>query len=152
MTDIQTQPLEQKLTRLKEIQQMLEFKSVPLSQSMTLLEEALSLKKQIEKELKSMENKIFDLTKDIYLHYVLDWWFEGFYARSCRGRASLVRYADDCAPRRQERTNVCQSEYRHAVREMRVGPSGSGCRTRSQITSCGFGLRPRVVSDEEKVG
>ena len=64
MTDQQSQTLEQKLIRLKEIQQMLESKSVPLSQSMTLLEEALNLKKQIEKELKSMENKIVDLTKD----------------------------------------------------------------------------------------
>ena len=36
----------------------------------------------------------------------------------------FVRYADDCAPRRRERTRLCQSEYRHAVREMRVGPSG----------------------------
>lgn len=32
---------------------------------------------------------------NIYLHYVLDWWFEGVYAPSCRGRAYLVRYADD---------------------------------------------------------
>jgi len=32
---------------------------------------------------------------NIYLHYVLDWWFEGDFARSCRGRAFLVRYADD---------------------------------------------------------
>ena len=32
---------------------------------------------------------------NIYLHYVLDWWFEGVYARSCRGRAFLVRFADD---------------------------------------------------------
>jgi exodeoxyribonuclease VII small subunit len=64
MNDSQAQSLEQKLIRLKEIQQMLESKSVPLSQSMTLLEEALNLKKQIEKELKVMENKIVDLTKD----------------------------------------------------------------------------------------
>ncbi len=64
MTESPTQSLEQKLIRLKEIQQILEAKSVPLSQSMTLLEEALNLKKQIEKELKSMENKIFDLTKE----------------------------------------------------------------------------------------
>ena len=64
MTDLSTQTLEQKLIRLKEIQQLLESKSVPLSQSMVLLEEALNLKKQIEKELKSMENKIFDLTKE----------------------------------------------------------------------------------------
>lgn len=32
---------------------------------------------------------------NIYLHYVLDWWFEGVFARTCRGRAFLVRYADD---------------------------------------------------------
>jgi exodeoxyribonuclease VII small subunit len=64
MTISKTITLEQKLIRLKEIQQMLESKSVPLSQSMGLLEEALDLKKQIEKELKSMENKIIDLTKD----------------------------------------------------------------------------------------
>jgi exodeoxyribonuclease VII small subunit len=62
MSTIKT--LEQKLVRLKEIQQMLESQSVPLSQSMGLLEEALDLKKQIEKELKSMENKIIDLTKE----------------------------------------------------------------------------------------
>ena len=32
---------------------------------------------------------------NIYLHYVLDLWFEKRFARSCRGRAELVRYADD---------------------------------------------------------
>lgn len=32
---------------------------------------------------------------NIYLHYVLDWWFEGVYARSCRGRAFMARFADD---------------------------------------------------------
>ncbi len=32
---------------------------------------------------------------NIYLHYVLDLWFEKRYARHCRGRAYLVRYADD---------------------------------------------------------
>lgn len=32
---------------------------------------------------------------NIYLHYVLDLWFEKRYARACRGRAYLVRYADD---------------------------------------------------------
>lgn len=30
-----------------------------------------------------------------YLHYVLDLWFEKRYAKSCRGKASLVRFADD---------------------------------------------------------
>lgn len=32
---------------------------------------------------------------NIYLHYVLDIWFEKRFAGSCRGRAKLVRYADD---------------------------------------------------------
>jgi len=32
---------------------------------------------------------------NIYLHYVLDVWFEKRFAKSCRGKASLVRYADD---------------------------------------------------------
>lgn len=32
---------------------------------------------------------------NIYLHYVLDLWFEKRYARTCKGRAYLVRYADD---------------------------------------------------------
>ena len=31
---------------------------------------------------------------NIYLHYVLDLWFEERFAKSCRGRAYLVRYAD----------------------------------------------------------
>lgn len=31
----------------------------------------------------------------IYLHYVLDLWFEKRYANTCKGRAYLVRYADD---------------------------------------------------------
>jgi RNA-directed DNA polymerase len=32
---------------------------------------------------------------NIYLHYVLDVWFEKRFAKSCRGKAYLVRYADD---------------------------------------------------------
>jgi len=32
---------------------------------------------------------------NIYLHYVLDLWFEKGYAKSCRGKAHLVRFADD---------------------------------------------------------
>jgi hypothetical protein len=32
---------------------------------------------------------------NIYLHYVLDLWFEKRYAKSCRGTARLVRFADD---------------------------------------------------------
>jgi RNA-directed DNA polymerase len=32
---------------------------------------------------------------NIYLHYTLDVWFEKRFAKSCRGKAYLLRYADD---------------------------------------------------------
>jgi retron-type reverse transcriptase len=32
---------------------------------------------------------------NIYLHYVLDLWFEKRYAKGCGGKAYLIRYADD---------------------------------------------------------
>jgi hypothetical protein len=32
---------------------------------------------------------------NIYLHYVLDMWFEKRFARHCRGKAFLIRYCDD---------------------------------------------------------
>lgn len=38
---------------------------------------------------------------NIYLHYVLDLWFEKAVRKHCRGEAYMVRYADDCAPRRR---------------------------------------------------
>jgi RNA-directed DNA polymerase len=38
---------------------------------------------------------------NIYLHHVLDLWFERDVRPRLRGRARLIRYADDCAPRRR---------------------------------------------------
>jgi RNA-directed DNA polymerase len=38
---------------------------------------------------------------NIYLHHVLDMWFEEQVKPRLRGRAYLIRYADDCAPRRR---------------------------------------------------
>jgi len=32
---------------------------------------------------------------NVYLHYVLDLWFEKGFARECKGKAYLIRYADD---------------------------------------------------------
>ena len=55
--------LEQKLKRLKEIQTLLETKSINLSESMVVLEEAFELKSSVEKELKKMENRLIDLSK-----------------------------------------------------------------------------------------
>lgn len=38
---------------------------------------------------------ISPLLANIYLHYALDLWFEKRFLRSCRGKASLIRFADD---------------------------------------------------------
>ena len=44
---------------------------------------------------------ISPLLSNIYLHYVLDRWFEIGCKPSFQGEATLIRFADDCAPRRQ---------------------------------------------------
>ena len=44
---------------------------------------------------------ISPLLANIYLHYALDLWFEKVYRKSCTGFARLIRYADDCVPRRR---------------------------------------------------
>ena len=35
-------------------------------------------------------------------HYALDLWFEIAVKRACRGEASMIRYANDCAPSNAE--------------------------------------------------
>jgi len=42
------------------------------------------------------------LLSNLYLHHVLDLWFERVVKCRLRGEARLVRYVDDCAPRRRE--------------------------------------------------
>jgi RNA-directed DNA polymerase len=46
---------------------------------------------------------ISPILANVYLHYVLDLWFEGIFRKQCRGEAYLVRYADDF---------VCCFQYR----------------------------------------
>jgi hypothetical protein len=43
---------------------------------------------------------------NVYLHYVLDLWFERDIKPRLKGRARLIRYADDCAPRWRGREAV----------------------------------------------
>ncbi|MEK6323851.1 MAG: group II intron reverse transcriptase/maturase [Acidobacteriota bacterium] len=38
---------------------------------------------------------ISPLLSNVYLHYALDLWFEKGYRRSCKGKARLIRFADD---------------------------------------------------------
>jgi RNA-directed DNA polymerase len=49
---------------------------------------------------------ISPLLANIYWHYVLDVWFEREVKPRLKGRAFLIRYADDCAPRRREGTTT----------------------------------------------
>jgi retron-type reverse transcriptase len=44
---------------------------------------------------------ISPLLANLYLHVVLDEWMEHEVRPRLRGRAVLIRYADDCAPRRR---------------------------------------------------
>ena len=41
---------------------------------------------------------------NVYLHYALDLWFEKVVKKNCKGEAYIVRYCDDCAPRRRVQT------------------------------------------------
>ena len=49
---------------------------------------------------------ISPLLANIYLHYVLDEWFEREVKPRLRGMAAEIRYADDCAPRRRGEETV----------------------------------------------
>jgi RNA-directed DNA polymerase len=49
---------------------------------------------------------ISPLLANIYLHYALDLWAHQWRKRHCRGHVRIVRYADDCAPRRRGKEAV----------------------------------------------
>lgn len=46
------------------------------------------------------------LLANVYLHYVLDQWFEEEIKSKLQGKSTLIRYADDCAPRRRKEEAV----------------------------------------------
>lgn len=90
---------------------------------------------------------------NIYLHYVLDLWFEKRFARQCHGKAFLIRYADDyvaCFTHEQDaRCFVTEMVKRLAEFDLEVEPSktavlrfGSQC-LRRPVTST---YRPRTFS------
>ncbi len=49
---------------------------------------------------------ISPLLGNVYLHYALDVWFEREVVPQLPGAARLIRYADDCAPRRRRKEAV----------------------------------------------
>jgi group II intron reverse transcriptase/maturase len=58
---------------------------------------------------------ISPLLANLFLHYVLDVWFIQEVKPRLKGRAFVVRYADDCAPRRRERSGTGLDPERHAA-------------------------------------
>jgi group II intron reverse transcriptase/maturase len=68
---------------------------------------------------------------NIYLHYVLDLWFEKRFKRSCKGKAHLVRYADDFIAcfECEEEANRYLSEMteRLAAFDLEIEPSKTAC-------------------------
>lgn len=77
---------------------------------------------------------ISPLLANVFLHYVLDLWVHQWRRRHARGLVSVVRYADDCAPRRRTGGAILLSS--HAAHEMRAGPSKPAYRRRLQTTHC----------------
>jgi RNA-directed DNA polymerase len=60
-------------------------------------------------------SSISPILANVYLHYALDLWFEGIYKKSCKGKAVLIRYADDYVACFQNREDAM--EYRAAMEE-----------------------------------
>ena len=89
---------------------------------------------------------------NVYLHYVFDLWVQRWRKKQAHGDVVVVRFADDCAPRRRGREVVTTDRKCLAAREMRVGPSDSDGRVRAQTTGSCCGTMAAVVSVSEKAG
>jgi hypothetical protein len=77
---------------------------------------------------------ISPLLANIYLHLLDRLW-----AAKCGSLGVLIRYADDCAPRRAKGLT---GPAAIAAEPMRAGPSEPACRSRFQTTSGGCGQKP----------
>ncbi len=81
---------------------------------------------------------------NIYLHYVLDLWFERRFARRCRGKAFLVRYCDDFVALFQQEDDARHFEQALADRlsqfSLEIEPS------KTQLVPFGLGQGPTKAS------
>jgi RNA-directed DNA polymerase len=89
---------------------------------------------------------ISPLLANIYLHYVLDEWFEYVARPRLKGRCQLVRYADDGVPRTHRR-----KEVRNCVRDG-GRPSGAGRQGQASNHCKLRRSKAGVVSVAEKAG
>jgi len=58
---------------------------------------------------------------NVYLHYALDLWFEKVYRKSCKGKARLIRYADDFVACFQNREDAMRYQAALAERLNKFG-------------------------------
>jgi RNA-directed DNA polymerase len=74
---------------------------------------------------------------NVYLHYVLDLWFEKVIKQSCKGRAFLIRYADDwvCAFERRDDAERFYAMQGERLREFELELSEEKTRV-MRFTSC----------------
>ena len=91
---------------------------------------------------------ISPMLSNIFLHTVLDEWFEREVTPRLRGRAFLIRYADDCVPGEAARK---MKEREHEWREDSTrGPSEPACRSRLQTAVSCSGQEPGWCASLEK--
>ena len=68
---------------------------------------------------------------NIYLHYVLDLWFERRFKKTCRGYAELTRFADDFVAAFRNHADAGGSD-----RKWKSGWQPSGCGSRRRRQRC----------------
>ncbi len=73
---------------------------------------------------------ISPLLANLYLHYVLDLWFEKVFRRSCTGNARLIRYADDFVVCFQHKTDAERFRFELGERLGRFGLEVEPTKTR----------------------
>jgi RNA-directed DNA polymerase len=67
---------------------------------------------------------------NVFLHYVLDVWFEKVVKRHCRGEACLIRYADDCVCAFEDQAEAERFDNGLGQRREKFGLELSGAKTR----------------------
>ena len=77
---------------------------------------------------------------NIYLHYVLDIWFNNFIRKKCKGEAYIVRYADDfvCCFQYESEANYFYKELKDRLNKYLVSRLGNYFPSPSQNRTCGF--------------
>src|SRR5262249_8628985 len=92
------------------------------------------------------------LLANVYLHYVFDLWVQQWRTRYATGEVIVVRYADDCAPRKREEDDF--QDRPGTLSRVRDEGRSLGIGLQDQISNHPklHGLRVLVMSVREKAG